>query len=301
MEQLSLFDILHNTMEEESIFKYQDNWLLIDGDNLLNRCYYATALDPNRLMKAPDGRVVNGVSGFLRMMINLQKKLNAHVVVFFDEGKGFRKEIYPEYKEGRSEKPESLKSQFPIIREILEKSKISVYSSKLYEADDLIATFATKAKGQIYILSNDKDLYQMISENITIISRKGKDDVYITPQLFEEMYEGLVPNQMIDFKAIIGDNSDNIPGINGIGDKGAIKLLIEYKNLENILNAEEFPKALSRYKNKIIAGRKNAIFAKELTELVVDAPIEIKKAKIDEQELRIAINKLGLKQVEAVL
>ncbi|MFG3613419.1 5'-3' exonuclease [Rummeliibacillus stabekisii] len=305
LEQLSFFDLINDINVAEEIDNQDtsiyENWLLIDGNNLLNRCYYATAINPDKLMTAPDGVPVNGVNGFLRTMLNQSKKLNARPVVFFDDGKGFRKELYPEYKNGRNETPEPLETQFPVIREILEKSSIAVYSSKTYEADDLIASFVKIAKKHVYILSNDKDLYQLINENCTVIARKGKEDLYITPSQFKELYDGLVPEQIIDLKAIAGDSSDNIPGIRGISEKGAIKLLLEFETLDKILETTEFPQNLNRYRNKIAEGKENGIFARQLTKLVDNVELDVNEINMDTEILRSYCRKLKLNRIMQML
>lgn len=139
MEQLSLFGVTSDLGVKKSelvIKKTETNWLVIDGNNLLNRCYYATAHSPRGITKSPDGRYTNGIVGFLRMMLTNEKTFQARAVVMFDEGKSYRKEIYPAYKDGRPESPEELKEQFPLLQEILQHANVPVFINPEFEADD---------------------------------------------------------------------------------------------------------------------------------------------------------------------
>lgn len=134
MVQITLFDLLMDDKKDlNTVNNETTNWLFIDGNNLLNRAYYPTS---KRLTTAPDGRYTNGVTLFLKMMLSFQRKLNVQVAVMFDDGKSFRKDIYPPYKEGRSETPGPLVEQFPLIREILNRAEIPVFMNSEFEADD---------------------------------------------------------------------------------------------------------------------------------------------------------------------
>lgn len=272
--QMSLFD---------SPKKVEKAYLLIDGNNLLHRCYYATA--HANLRRTSDGVYTNAVFLFLKMMARYKTELNAHVAVAFDEGKGFRKELYDAYKEGRSETPDQLKSQFPIIKEILEAIGVPVYSDAQYEADDLLASLAEKVSEPVYILTNDRDLLQAVSEQVTVIVRKGKDDLYITPERFKVLYSGLTPKQIVDYKAIVGDSSDNIPGIQGIGEKGAIALLNTFGKIESMIDSiGSFPKEVKRYENKVEKGKESAILAKKLTTLHRNVDIQPKNIDFNKEQ-----------------
>ncbi|MEK4487952.1 5'-3' exonuclease [Psychrobacillus sp. FSL H8-0484] len=293
-EQLSFFD------ETEVTVQSSNGWLLIDGNNLMNRCYYATAHDPNNLMKAPDGRYTNAVSLFIKMMLKLNQSLGTAPIVMFDEGKSYRKEIYPAYKDGRKETPIELKEQFPLIKEVLGHAEIPVYSNAEFEADDFIASFAEQADGDIYILSNDRDVFQLINERVTVIVRKGKEDVRMTPELFQLEYAGLSPLQIVDLKSITGDSVDNIPGIDGIGDKGAIKLIQHFGTIEKML-VSEFPTHLNRYKEKVANSKEQTLFAKKLTTLHRDIPLNIKEVTINSKGLLSICNKLAIKNIDKLL
>lgn len=297
MEQLSLFDTPVQTVKKAETPKTEKAWLVIDGNNLLNRCYYATAHSPHGLMQAPDGQYTNAVSRFLRMLFKYEEELGACPVVMFDEGKGFRKELYPAYKEGRNETPEPLRNQFPLIKELLKTGNIPVYQSPILEADDLIGAFAEGVDGNVYILSNDKDLYQTVTERVTVITRKGKEDVFVTPERFGDMYAGLVPKQIVDLKAITGDSSDNIPGIDGIGEKGALSLLQHFSTIENMIEAAEFPKALNRYKGKIADQSEKALFAKQLTTLDTNAELDVSPYVLNANSLALRCRELGINTI----
>lgn len=301
MEQLSLFDVPSKTVRKAERIQMNRDWLVIDGNNLLNRCYYATAHSPQGLMQAPSGQYTNAVNGFLRMLLKYEEELNACPVVMFDEGKGFRKELYPAYKEGRNGTPIELKEQFPLIKELLKIGKVPVYQSPLLEADDLIGAFAEQVKGNVYILSNDKDLYQTVTDRVTVITRKGKEDIFVTPQIFSELFPELSPKQIIDLKAITGDSSDNIPGIDGIGDKGALKLIQHFSTIDNMVKATEFPKALNRYKSKIADQSEKALFAKQLTTLVIDGKLDISDYVLEGKALSARCKELGMQTICRIL
>ncbi|MER2005843.1 MAG: 5'-3' exonuclease [Psychrobacillus sp.] len=299
MEQMNLFDFM---LEESKVIKElqtkETNWLLVDGNNLLNRAYYATA---QKLMTAPDGRYTNAVSLFIKMLLSYQKELNAHVAVMFDDGKSYRKDKYPPYKDGRNETPAQLEEQFPLIKEVLNKAEIPVFSDPMYEADDLIASAAQQVEGNIYILSNDRDLYQLISDRVTVIVRKNKEDVHMTPTQFSNDFEGLQPYQIVDLKALEGDKSDNIPGVEGIGGKGAFNLIKAFSSIEELIEVKEFPKTLQRYQSKLESGKENAVFFKELTTLHTDIPMTLNTYQMNKQACINICESLAIHSVTRIL
>lgn len=257
-----------------------DNWLLVDGNNLMNRCYYAT----NASLSEDVVRPTNACSGFIKACLNYQEKYQANIVVFFDEGKGFRKRIYPAYKEGRNETPKHLKSQFPIIKELLDHASIPYFWSTQVEADDLISSACNSLGGHKYIVSNDKDLLQVLRDDVSIIVRRGKNDVVMTPELFREEWDGLEPSQIVDFKAIAGDSSDNLTGVAGIGEKGALKLVQHFKTIEQI--SLPFPSSLKRYEKYFDGeGMNVAAFFKKITTLISSSPITLSKYDVNIERL----------------
>lgn len=293
MEQISLFE--EYLVDEKPSYK---NWLLIDGNNLLNRTYFATM--SGKKLSAPDGRPTTAAVSFLRMMLNYQMQYKANIAVFFDKGKGFRKQLYPAYKEGRNETPELLVQQFPLMREILTAAEIPYFWNDELEADDLIGAACQSLTGHKYILSNDKDLLQLLKDDVSVIARKGSDDVVMTPALFIQDWEGLSAAQIVDIKALAGDSSDNIPGVQGIGDTGAIKIVKHFGTIENI--TFPFPSDLKRYEKKFEdGGMKNALFFKELTTLKVSAPLQLNIYNVNDKGLKAMCKTLAMKSIVDML
>ncbi|UXJ71423.1 5'-3' exonuclease [Lysinibacillus fusiformis] len=297
MGQITLFD--YQEKSEKANCNTFENWLLVDGDNILNRTFHATKYE---YKTAPDGRHTNGVSAFLKMVFGYQRKFSANIVVFFDQGKGFRKELYPEYKDGRKEKPEELIQQFPTLKEVLLAADIPSFESDYFEADDLIASSISKLQGHKYILSNDKDLLQLVSDDVTVIRKGNKNvDALITPETFTNEYPGMTPLQIVDIKALAGDTSDNIKGVPGIGEKGAFNLVQFYGTVENMLVSTECPKELKRYFTKLMAAKEDAIFSKMLTTLRKDASITIQARPLNENGLREQCDILSLVIIKAYM
>ena len=211
--------------------------ILIDGNNLMFRSYYATAYTGN-MMKNSKGVPTNALFGFVSMMNKIiAEEKPSYMAVAFDIGKNFRKEEYDFYKEGRIDTPEELKIQMPIARDILDKMGIKHFELAPYEADDIVGTIVRMTEEDkdfaSVIVSSDKDLLQLISDETTVKLLKTKDYIMMDRKTFNETY-GFEPIHMIDLKALMGDASDNIPGVRGIGEKGAIKLVSEYTTIENI-------------------------------------------------------------------
>ena len=250
--------------------------ILVDGNNLMFRSYYATAYTGN-VMKNSKGLATNALYGFVGMMnkiINEEKP--EYIMVAFDIGKNFRKEKYDFYKEGRQATPDDLKMQMPIAREILAAWGIKYYELAPYEADDIIGTFAKKCEEDPEyngtIISSDKDLLQLLSNEVDIKLLKQKNEfIRYNPKSFKEDW-GIEPIRVIDYKAIAGDASDNIPGVKGIGDKGALKLLTEYDSLEDIY--EHIDEIKGKTKEKLEESREAAFQSKEIATIFRDVPIE---------------------------
>jgi len=257
--------------------------LLIDASNLLFRSYYATAYTGN-LMQNKDGLYTNGIYGFAYAMKKLLSLEFTHVLVALDpKGKTHRHIEYPEYKGTRKETPNELIMQFPLMEEYLEALGVYFYQKELYEADDIIGYAATHFKdkfNEITIYSNDHDLMQLLDENINqIVSRKGLKEIEVfTPEHLKEKM-GITPKQITDYKGLVGDSSDNIPGIPGIGPKTAAKLLEKYQNLENLY--EHTSELKGKLKERIEENREIAFFSKKLATIVTDFSnnIEIEKTK----------------------
>lgn len=250
--------------------------ILVDGNNLLFRSYYATAYNGN-LMKNSKGFPTNGLYGFANMInkiVNEEKP--TYMIVAFDKGKTFRHEKYGDYKGGRGETPDELKLQFPLAKEMLTYMGIKYYEIDNYEADDIIGTFADYCNSDPNfvgtIISSDKDLLQLISNDITIKLLKQKDYILYNRDSFYEDY-GIEPINIIDLKALMGDSSDNIPGVKGIGEKTALKLLQEYKSLDGIY--ENIDNISGKVKEKLINDKENAYMSYDLATIIRNVPMEI--------------------------
>ena len=207
---------------------------MVDGNNLLFRSYYATAYTEN-FMKNSKGFPTNALFGFTNMMNKIINEENlTHIIVAFDKGKTFRHDKYDFYKDGRMEMPNELREQFPVAKKMLELMGIKYYEIDNYEADDIIGTVASmcdKENRRGLIISSDRDLLQLISDNVEIKLLKSKDYIKYNIENFKKDY-GIDPINIIDLKALMGDVSDNIPGVKGIGEKTALKLLHDFKDLK---------------------------------------------------------------------
>lgn len=250
--------------------------ILIDGNNLLYRSYYATAYNGN-LMKNSKGFPTNALYGFINMINKIINEENPeYIMVAFDKGKNFRHEKYKDYKAGRIETPNDLLIQFPVAYDILDALGITAINIDNYEADDIIGTFAKMAdEDECYdatIVSSDKDLLQLISHDVNVKLLKQKDYILMNETTFKEYY-GIEPIRIIDLKALMGDPSDNIPGVKGIGEKTALNLLKEYGTLEEVYNSVETIKG--KLKEKLETDKENAFFSKELATIYKDVPLNI--------------------------
>ncbi len=265
--------------------------VLIDGNNLIFRSYYATAYNGN-LMKNSKGFPTNALFGFVNMINKILTEENPeYVMVAFDKGKSFRHREYDNYKGGRIETPKDLLMQIPKCYEILDALGIKAISIDDYEADDIIGTFAKMAdKDDLYdatIISSDKDLLQLISNDVNVKLLKQKDYILMNNVTFKELY-GIEPIKIIDLKALEGDASDNIPGVKGIGEKTALSLLKEYGSVEEIYNNIDTVKG--KVKEKLISDKENAFFSKKLATIYKDVPLnmcfeDIKIGTKDNQKL----------------
>jgi DNA polymerase-1 len=251
--------------------------LLIDGNSLLFRAYYATAYSGN-IMHTKDGVYTNAIFA-LSNMLNKVYEISSpdYALVAFDaKGKTFRHEEYKEYKEGRKPAPAELVMQFPLAREMIEKMGFKWFEIVGYEADDIVGTLAKEASDKGYkvdIFSSDRDLLQLVNENISLnITVKGISDInVITPNNIVEFY-GVSEKQITDYKGLRGDDSDNIKGIAGVGEKTAIKLLQDYNSIEGIY--ENIDSIKGKLKEKLIEGKEDAFNSKKLATIFTSVPLE---------------------------
>ena len=255
--------------------------LLIDGSSVAFRAFFALYKQIDRFKNA-NGLHTNAVYGFNLMLSHLLERIQpTHVLVAFDAGKTtFRTEMYADYKGGRAKTPDEFREQFPFIREQLDHLGIRHYELAQYEADDIIGTLdkmaeTTSVPFDVTIVSGDKDLIQLTDDNTVVeISKKGVAEFEeFTPAYLKEKM-GLTPEQFIDLKALMGDKSDNIPGVTKIGEKTGIKLLLEYGSLDGIYEHIDEMKA-SKMKENLINDKEQAYLSKTLATIDTNAPIEI--------------------------
>ena len=248
--------------------------ILVDGNNLLFRSYYATAYTGN-MMKNSKGFPTNGLYGFINMMNRIIKEEDPqYILVAFDKGKTFRHDKYEVYKAGRQAMPDELKLQFPVAKELLGAMGIKYFEIDNYEADDIIGTMSKIVDEEdefiATIVSSDKDLLQLISDEVTVKLLKSNDHIMMTPEVFRETYK-VDPIRMIDLKALMGDSSDNIPGVKGIGEKTAISLIEKYGSLENLYN--NLDSITGKTKEKLELDRENAFMSYDIATIFREVPI----------------------------
>ena len=250
----------------------KDVFLLVDGNSLMHRAFHALPL-----MDA-DGIYTNAVYGFLNMLMKVikEEKVQYLAVCFDEHGPTFRHTVYPEYKAGRNETPPELRQQFSTILDLLDKLGIRRYSLQGWEADDLLGTLSLKGEEAglaPLLLTGDRDALQLVGGGTELMfTRKGiSETIRFTPSRVYEEY-GFTPQQVTDWKGLAGDSSDNIPGVPGVGDKTAVKLLQEYGTLENVLaNSGQVKGKLGE---KLATWADQARFCKELATIRRDAPVE---------------------------
>lgn len=252
------------------------NLMLVDGMALLFRAYFATAVT-GQFMINSKGIPTNAVNGFVKHFLTAVSKFKpSHVAVCWDMGsKTFRTEMYPEYKANRSEAPIELMPQFDLVKEVVSAFDIPNIGITGFEADDCIGTIAKSVSedASVHILTGDQDILQLIDDNIYVILMKkgfGNYLVHSKDTFFEE--KGITPKQMIDLKALMGDTSDNYPGVKGIGEKTALKLLGQFQDVEGIVaNLHQLTKT---QKTKIEQDLDMLYLSRRLAEIKCDVPLQ---------------------------
>jgi DNA polymerase-1 len=275
--------------------------LLVDGTNSLYRAFFA--IPP---LRAPDGTPTNAAYGFVNMLMKvIREEAPDRVIVVFDaRGPTFRHKLYDAYKANREAQPEDLAVQFPIVRELVDAYRIPVVSVPDFEADDVIATLVERAPkdAQISIVSTDKDLMQLVSDRVTLLD--GVKDRRYGPSEVEDRF-GVGPDRILDLRSLVGDPSDNIPGVKGIGEKGAAKLIDEWGSLENLIEHRSEISA-TRARNALESQLDEARLSKRLATLRTDAPVpaeldEVVRETPDRDVLRALFEKLGfVRLVDAI-
>ena len=249
--------------------------ILVDGNNLLFRSFYATAYQ-GVIMKNSKGFPTNALYGFINMMNKIIKEEKpTYIMVAFDKGKTFRHDKYEEYKAGRQAMPDELKLQFPKAKEVLDAMGIKHYETDNYEADDIIGTLSKRVDEEdefiATIVSSDKDLLQLISDEVDVKLLKQSGHIMMTKEEFRNTYQ-VDPIHMIDLKALMGDASDHIPGVKGIGEKTAINLLVKYGSLDNLY--ANIDSVTGKTKDKLIEDKDNAYMSYDLATIYREVPLD---------------------------
>ncbi|QBD85505.1 DNA polymerase I [Clostridium tetani] len=262
----------------------RDKLVILDGNSLMNRAFYALPPLTNH-----EGVHTNAVYGFTNMLLKIKDDIKPdYIVCTFDKSAPtFRHEAYKDYKAGRKKMPEELREQFPIVKGLLSKLAIEIFEIEGFEADDLIGTlskFAEEKDIEVYIVTGDKDALQLASDTTKILfTKRGitEREIYDRQKVVDEM--GVTPTEFIDVKGLMGDPSDNIPGVPGIGEKTALKLIKEYSSVENVLNNIENLSG-KKLKENLIENSEQAIFSKKLATIMRNVPIDMDLEKIKSKE-----------------
>ncbi len=262
----------------------KERLLILDSNSLLNRAFYAL---PD-LMTA-EGIHTNAIYGFVNMLLKMKEDIKPdYIVAAFDrKAPTFRHEEYKDYKAGRKKMPDELAQQFPIVKELLSALAINIFEIDGFEADDLIGTlsvFAEEKAIEVYIVTGDKDALQLATDNVkVVITKKGitEKEIYDKNRMIEEF--GVTPREFIDVKGLMGDSSDNIPGVPGIGEKTAFKLIKEYKSIESVLENIENIRG-KKLKENLHEYSEQAIFSKKLATIICNVPIEMSLQEIKSKE-----------------
>ncbi len=249
--------------------------MVIDGNSLMHRAFYALPMLTNR-----KGIPTNAVYGFTNMLLKLIDEYKPEYIgVAFDKkGPTFRHEVYQEYKATRQKTPEELIPQFDILKKMLQLMGIAIYEIDGYEADDILGTFArisSEKDMDAYLVTGDRDALQLVSPRVRVVmTKKGISDVQVFDEDEIKQEYGLTPSQIIDLKALMGDSSDNIPGVPGVGQKTALKLLHEYHTVDGVLDNVQNISG-KKLKENLIQYRDQALLSKKLATIVQNAPVDL--------------------------
>ena len=262
----------------------KDNLMIIDGSSLIHRAFYALPL-----LTTKDGLYTNGIYGFLTMLFKIQEEYDPkYICVVFDKkGPTFRHKEYSEYKGTRQSTPSELAVQFPILKEILKTMNIVTLEMDEYEADDIAGTLAKKGEEEgleVILVTGDKDYLQLASDKAKVLlTRRGITEMeeYDRARIIEEY--GIEPSQFIDLKGLMGDKSDNIPGVPGVGEKTGLKLIKQFGNIKNIFeNIDEV--SGKKLKENLIENENIAYLSKKLSEIITNVPVEVSIEELKKEE-----------------
>lgn len=252
--------------------------LVIDGNSLVNRAFYGV-----RPLTTKDGRFTNGIYGFLNMMLKLRDECSPDcIAVAFDlKAPTFRHKMYSEYKAGRKEMPDELAQQLPPLKEIIGLMGIKILETECYEADDIIGTLASACRKNgdfCYIATGDRDSFQLVGDSVNVMltaTVMGRPEVVIHDlDKIAEKYNGLTPDKLIDVKALMGDSSDNIPGVAGVGEKTAVALIARFGSLDGVYENIDSTDIKPGVRSKLIKDKDNAYLSQKLGEICCNVPID---------------------------
>ncbi len=258
--------------------------LLIDGNSIMNRAFYGI-----RMLTNKKGEFTNALTGFMNIYLKLIKEEHPdHVAAAFDlKAPTFRHRMFDGYKANRHGMPEELAQQMPVIRELLPALGVTVVEKEGYEADDIIGTLSRAASDsgvECVIMTGDRDSFQLINDKVTVRLASNKEDIFYTPEKINEVY-GVTPLQMIEVKTLMGDSSDNIPGVAGIGEKTALSLIQKYHSVQYIYDNIDTIEIANGVRNKLINGRDSAQLSRKLAVIELHAPVS---EQLSDYELRPA-------------
>ncbi len=250
--------------------------LIVDGNSIANRAFYGI-----RLLSTKDGRYTNAIVGFLNILHRLKEMTDAsYVAVAFDvHAPTFRHQQYAEYKAGRKSMPEELRQQMPVLKNILSLMGYTLVEKEGFEADDILGTLSVAAKKQnipCYIATGDRDALQLVTDGVTVLlaaTKGGQSEVKVMDEAAVMEKYGMPPRRLIDLKALMGDSSDNIPGVPGVGEKTATDLMQTFSSLDDLYQNVETAAMRDAVRNKLIAGKDSAYLSYQLGTICLEAPV----------------------------
>ncbi len=280
----------------------KENFVIVDANSVIHRAFHAL---PS--LKNKKGELVNAVYGFLLVLLKITKEFNPkYLAACFDLGEPtFRKKAYDQYKAKRKKAPQEFYDQIPKLKEVLKVFNISVCEKPGFEGDDLVGTLSSsRAEAKNIIVSGDLDTLQLVDENTSVyfLSRGVKEAIIYNKNLVQKRYEGLSGDELIDFKALRGDLSDNIPGVKGVGEKTALRLIKDFKTIENLYKNIESKKIEEKTRVRLLADKAAAFLSKELSKIKRDVPMELSLNKYrwggyDPRQVKSALEELDFKSL----
>lgn len=248
--------------------------LVIDGNSIMNRAFYGIHLLTNK-----KGAPTNALTGFMNIYLKLLKEEQPdHIAVAFDlHAPTFRHKMYAEYKGTRHGMPDELRAQMPVIKQLLTALGITIVEKEGFEADDIIGTLSHEAERQggcCTISTGDRDSFQLITDRVTVRLASNKEDILYTPEKIAEVY-GVTPREMLEVKTLMGDSSDNIPGVPGVGEKTALGLIQKYHTVQYIYDNLAEIDVTKGVRTKLENGRESAELSRKLAEITLEAPVPL--------------------------